>query len=428
LIRVQSHIDSPRLRYVLDFLSAYYAEPFALSSDASAGADIHYGERAVGTSLQVRPSSLLSETGIRAFEPSCAQHPAGFTVLFPDDGPLGFDLFAAIFYLLSRYEEYGPHAKDEYGRYAHSNSIAFRHQFLNRPLVHEWLAHFSELVFAEKRRAPFRFHPTYDIDMAWSYRHKGFRRNVGGWLRALVQKGASAGERLQVLLGRKPDPFDSFAFLDNCHEKLKLKASYFIHAGFRRSRYDKNIPSTHPAMRSLLRSLSSRYEIGLHPSWLSGDFPPLVDIERQLLEGAIGRPVTASRQHYIRFELPHTFRDLIAAGIHDDYSMGYGSINGFRASVAMPFYWYDLEAERQTSLLLHPFCFMDANAYYEQKQDIAGTRRELAHYQDQLRQWGGTLITIWHNSFLGTGAEFAGWRELYEEFLQIVSAGGSPYG
>jgi hypothetical protein len=428
LIRVQSHIDSPRLRYVLDFLSAYYAQPFALSSDASAGADVHYGESDSGTSLQVRPSSLLSETGIRAFEPSCAQHPAGFTVLFPDDGPLGFDLFAAIFYLLSRYEEYGPHAKDEYGRYAHSNSIAFRKGFLQQPVIHLWLDHFRKQLTGTSLRPPFSVLSSIDVDMAWSYRHKGFIRNAGGLLQSVLRRKGNAGERVAVLWRRRPDPFDAFPFLQECQQKYEVPCAYFIHCGLQRNRFDKNIPLQHPAMQQLVRDLSRGALTGLHPSWASGDDPSLIGREKEALETALAAPVTASRQHYIRFTLPDTFRQLIAAGIRDDYSMGYGSINGFRASVAMPFYWYDLEAERQTSLLLHPFCFMDANAYYEQQQDIAGTRRELAHYHDQLRIWGGTMITIWHNSFLGTGAEFAGWRELYEEFLQNVSAGGSPYG
>jgi len=62
--------------------------------------------------------------------------------------------------------------------------------------------------------------------------------------------------------------------------------------------------------------------------------------------------ITQSRQHYIRFNLPEGYQRLIAAGITDDYSMGYGSVNGFRASVASSFYWYDLEKE-VLSLIKH---------------------------------------------------------------------------
>ena len=63
--------------------------------------------------------------------------------------------------------------------------------------------------------------------------------------------------------------------------------------------------------------------------------------------------------------LPQTYRQPDRVGIDKDFSMGYGSANGFRASIASSFYWYDLKAEKKTTLLLFPFCFMDANAFYE---------------------------------------------------------------
>src|SRR4030095_15242028 len=54
------------------------------------------------------------------------------------EGELSFDIFAASFYLVSRYEEYLPHEKDQYGRFAHTNSLAFQENFLSIPLVNFW--------------------------------------------------------------------------------------------------------------------------------------------------------------------------------------------------------------------------------------------------------------------------------------------------
>jgi hypothetical protein len=127
--------------------------------------------------------------------------------------------------------------------------------------------------------------------------------------------------------------------------------------------------------------------------------------------------ITVSRQHYIKFNLPQTFQNLIAAGIQDDYSMGYGSINGFRASVASSYFWYDLQNEQQTNLRLHPFCFMDANSFYEQKRNVQQTKQELQHYLNVCKTVNGTMITIWHNDFLGTASKFTGWREIYQTFI-----------
>jgi len=101
--------------------------------------------------------------------------------------------------------------------------------------------------------------------------------------------------------------------------------------------------------------------------------------------------------------------------------MGYGSINGFRASIASSFYWYDLKNEEVTQLLIHPFCFMDANSFYEQKQSPEEALREMVHYHQVVKEVDGTLITIWHNSFLGTATQLKGWKEVYQEFVSSIT-------
>jgi hypothetical protein len=41
-------------------------------------------------------------------------------------------------------------------------------------------------------------------------------------------------------------------------------------------------------------------------------------------------------------------------------------------------------------------------------------------YYQAIKQVSGTMITIWHNSFLGTCNEFEGWREVYQRFITSV--------
>jgi hypothetical protein len=140
--------------------------------------------------------------------------------------------------------------------------------------------------------------------------------------------------------------------------------------------------------------------------------------ELEWLEAVGGQPIVRSRQHYIRFTLPQGYQRLLRHHIEQDFSMGYGTINGFRASVASSFYWYDLEKDEATGLRVFPFCFMDANSYYEQKYTPAQAMTELLHYYRHIRKVNGLMITLWHNNFLGTDPEFAGWRDVYETFLK----------
>jgi hypothetical protein len=273
----------------------------------------------------------------------------------------------------------------------------------------------------EGRKTQFRFLPTYDIDMAWSFRNKGLMRNAGAILFLFTRfRFRKMFHRIRVLRRRRPDPFDAYEWMDELHNSTGLKPIYFFLVATEKGRHDKNIDVHNPEFRSLIRSISKKYETGLHPSWHSGDLPSQLPREKRLLESICERNIDTSRQHFIRFQLPQTYQRLIAAGIRHDHSMGYGSINGFRASMATPFLWYDLKHEEKTDLMIHPFCFMDANAFYEEKRNPQQVAAELKQYCQAVQSVAGEMITIWHNSFLGTDPQFAGWREVYEEFVRGV--------
>lgn len=330
-----------------------------------------------------------------------------------------FDIFAATFYLLSRYEEYGPHEKDMYGRYAHENSLAFKEGFLHLPLINIWMKDFTKTLQSKFpsfniQHSTFKIIPTYDIDIAFAYKHKGLSRNIGGFFRS------PSLERIKVLLGLQKDPFDSYEFLNELHKKHNLHPLYFFLVPEKNGQYDKNILPHRDIMWKLVKQHAKKYTIALHPSWQSGDSASLLKKEKQQLEAMSESPVNRSRQHYIRFLLPEGYKRLLEAGLTDDYSMGYGSINGFRASVANSFFWYDLDKEEQTPLRIHPFCFMEANSFYEQRSSAQEAYTELMHYYTQCKEVNGTLISIWHNNFLGTGKAFTGWKEAYEQFIAQV--------
>jgi len=422
--------NTPRLLYTIGFINKeLFDEPIRLTNDrqefvAYEGPRLNYSDEEF--SLQeffIKRTALLFEIGIQPQIIECFELNY-YKVFFQTGGDLPFDIFAAIFYLLSRYEEYLPHEKDAYGRYAHTNALAFRENFLHLPLINIWLVEFKralnekfpDLIF---HRPAFKFIPTYDIDIAYSYLHKGWKRNAGGLLRS-VSRGewTAARERLAVVAGKRKDPFDTYEWLDSLHLYCRVRAYYFFLLAGQQKEYDKNISPSHPALKDLIQYHGKGYTLGIHPSWQSGDQEELLEEEISTLELITEKKVSYSRQHYIRFELPGTYRRLLAARIEKDFSMGYGTINGFRASVASSFAWYDLGQEKESSLVLFPFCFMDANSFYEQKFTAQQALRELMTYYHTIKKVNGLMVTIWHNNFFGTDPMFAGWKDVYEVFLK----------
>src|SRR5450432_1241933 len=425
-----SEHTNPRLMYMLDLISnEIFSEPFRLVADKEAfknytGAKLNYSaERISGNEILIQPHGLLFETGIREQTITCFNY-SGKPAFFQTGGDFPFDLFAAAFFLVSRYEEYLPFEPDEYGRFPHQGSLAFSENFLDFPLVNHWIEEFKSILrkrFPEMafRLKDFKFIPSYDIDIAYSYKNKGLKRNLSGFLTSIVKgKWYYFLDRWDVLFNKKKDPFDSYEWLDSLHLYCRTRAYYFFLLAKKKMGVDKNISPDNPELQSLISYHAGGYTVGIHPSWQSGDEEAVLMEEVDKLAEISGKPVTYSRQHYLRMSLPKTYRQLIDVGIEKDFSMGYGSCNGFRASIASSFYWYDLKSEKTTGLMIFPFCFMDANSYYENGLTPKAAFNELMGYYRKIKQVNGLMITIWHNHFFGSDPMFAGWKEVYEVFLK----------
>jgi len=431
MVLIYSYTTSSRLHYILSFIfKELMSIEFSITTDLIEfekyeGVKINYSSNEnLNSEFKIQNNALLFESGINKLGIECFEI-NGYKAFFKTgNSDFPFDIFAACFYLLSRYEEYLPHEKDMYGRYAHENSLAFKEGFLQLPLISIWIKDFANAL---KKKFPgfnfqfpvFNFIPTYDIDIAYSYKQKGFARNFGGILKSIFSLQLSAfAERLAVLAGKKKDPFDTFDWLDALHEKYKLNPLYFFLVAEKNSLYDKNILPDKKAIQKLIKQHAQKYIIGIHPSWQSGDNFLLLKKEKKYLEAILKKPIINSRQHYIRFNLPNGYRHLTDCGLLNDYSMGYGSINGFRASVASSFYWYDLEKEEQTTLRIHPFCYMEANSYYEQKLSTSEAYDEMIHYYNSCKEVNGSFICIWHNHSLGSDKRiYPRWNEVYKKFL-----------
>ncbi len=419
--------ESPRLRYVLDWLfQERLGCTYRLTQNPS---DLYKAEHGLsyGWLQESVPSihaagSLLWETGLHPQLPDTLEW-KGMFVLYPDpQSPcdIQFDLLAGIFYLLSRYEEYLPFSPDRHGRYPATQSLLFTQ--LERPVVDEWveaLRLFLEQTWNVKLpRKSFSYQPSYDIDIAWSYRHKGWKRALGAAAKDFTRgQWKRVGERISVVQERQKDPFDSFAFLLGLHMMDSVRPIFFILVALQTTAFDKNISPLHPQMQALIRALGQSCEVGMHPSYFSNQSQENLAEEKAVLERILHRPILLSRQHFIRLRFPDTYRALIAAGIEADFSMGYSTYFGFRAGTSHSFLWYDLTDEYVTTLRVHPFAFMDSTAHYDLGLPAEDAFSRLRQMCARLEPCGGRLVTILHNYSLGTEPEWNGWRQAYERFV-----------
>src|SRR4030095_11251400 len=142
MLLIYSERPGKRYQYVAEVLLNEISGveiAFTINQDefnSFAGAKINYSPTPISENeFWIKPSPLLFEETIRLQDITILEV-NGFKAFFAmQEGDYPFDIFAASFYLISRYEEYLPHANDEFGRFAHTESLAFREKFLSQPLV-----------------------------------------------------------------------------------------------------------------------------------------------------------------------------------------------------------------------------------------------------------------------------------------------------
>lgn len=390
------------------------------------GLKINYSsQKFIKDGLKIVPVSLLFEYGIKDHHIEVQSHQVFNKLFFKSSGHLPFDLFAAAFWLLSRYEEYLPFKQDKFNRFDVKNSLAFQYDFIQLPLVNLWFEVFKKMLLEkypgiEAAKHQFKYISTVDVDNAYKFKYKGIMRSVGGFIKSLVQFNfADMKERASVVFNRSLDPFDSYAFLLETQKKNELNVIYFFLLGDYGVN-DKNHPSNNKDFQTLIKHLADYSNVGIHPSFKSNYNLNQLKIEINRLANITHKDIRSSRQHFSMMAFPDTYQSLLQAGILHDYSMGYGNYNGFRASYCMPFNWYDMDSEQETPLIVHPFCLIETTLKFTSKassETAIGFAQPIIH---EVKKYNGELISIIHNDTMGTAEEWKGWKQVYEQMVNEI--------
>lgn len=389
------------------------------------GAKINYSDNRIDDSFFICPQTLLFENEIRDFEIPI-KGSGKQTLLFPNEDDFGMDLFAASFFLLTRYEEYLPFEADTFGRFPAKKSFAFQHDFLEFPVVDIWINKFKEklqLRFSELTFKSRHFHSilTYDIDIAYKYKGRNFLRTVGSTFRDLVHFDfKNLHQRALVLLKIKKDGWDIYDDLKKNIQENKLNSIFFFLVGDS-SKFDKNLKVDHPLMKKLIKQINVFSEIGIHPSFYSNGNEKKLDEEKQNLENIAERKITKSRQHFLKLKMPDIYSALVTAGIKEDYTMGFPDAVGFRAGTCIPFRFFDLKKNASVDLNIFPAACMDATFIHYLQMSPDEALQQINRLIEEIKMVQGIFISIWHNNYLEkTDANFD-WQGCHQNVLNELS-------
>lgn len=420
---------SKRLDYVCSFifnhvLNCHYTitnqvHDFETSNDRK----VNYTNDPISHSLQIVPHALLFEKGVSStLQELDIVDNKPYLFLNNHSHCLSFDIFSAVFYSISRYEEWQDFKADEHGRFELKQSIFFNKGFHLMPVVDHWVLQlkqelnklYPQLKFPEKA---FKTIATIDVDNLFAFRDKGLIRTGGAFCRDLLKWDlTNIKRRLNVLKKKEKDPFDIYhSFSKFCTEnRIPLFYFFLFRNG---TKYDRTVDINSPHFSEAFEQIKlNNAEIGIHPSYYSSSDPVMLKNEVKLISEKTGFDVRISRQHYLRFNIKTTPLHLINNKIYADFTMGFASGPGFRAGTTMPFYYYDFNNENKTDLLFVPFCAMDGAYFVYENFSSEEAFTELCKIKNEIKKVNGLFTTVFHERTFDDHL-YPGYGMMYKKLL-----------
>lgn len=436
MLYVYTDSVTARLEYVFQFILHtiggfdvhYITNP--IEYQQIRGATLNYSLHSLKEAdFTIKPNGLLFQEKIVPLEAIIQKEQDNIELLLRGEKVLNhFDLFAASFYLIARYEEYTHFEADEHGRFLPTQSILYHSNLLQHPLIDAWAYKLRDLLLQRYPRLSckqkqFEAFVTIDVDQAFAFRNRGFLKNGLSFIKnAITVNMPSAKSQAKTLVFNRQDPFDTFDYLKHVQENSNLRFIYFFNVG-KASGYDKNLDTTNAAFAGLIKRIKQYADIGVHPSYYANEKPEYFIEELRKLSITSGSKIGKSRQHYLKFRLPYTYRQLLKAGIVEDYSMGYASAPGFRAGTCTPFYWFDLEMNEVSNLKVIPITYMEGTLGSYLKHSPNEAAEVIYQLTEVVKKYKGVHISIWHNHTVSDQFFWKGWRMVFENSIAALKNG-----
>ena len=332
-----------------------------------------------------------------------------------------FDIFGASFYLISRYEEYLLHLKDDFGRFDPTSSIAFKNRFLNKPIVDFWIKRFSEKFLDfypdfKFRKNSFKLSTCLEVQCAFDFKGKGPIRTLGGVFRDLLRLDLyRLYRRTSVLLNLKRDPLDNYSNWIELNRSNGIETTvFFLFSNF--SRYDRNLSIYSNTFVEKIKDISDFCEVSLLSSFSSLKNETLLKNEINKLQSIIHRSIKKTRQNLLKVDFPTTYSSFARLGFSNDFSLQYYDLPGFRASTTNPFYFFDLENEIETKLLLNPVCVTDRVLKIYKKPIVA--RQVLEEITRYVKEVDGNMTLVLNNSIISDYSTNFKWKNMFKKYFK----------
>jgi len=326
------------------------------------------------------------------------------------------DIFAACFFMLTRWEEYVNKTRDKHNRFLACESLAYKQCFLNRPIVNEYVEQLKEMlleldVSLKFKEKSYQLILTHDVDelYMWKGWRQVFKVAIGDIIKRknLFLAFERVSEYFLIKREKIKDPFDTFEWLMDKSESLGVKSRfYFMSGGI--TEYDNRYKIDEPKSLELIDKIKKRgHIIGIHPSYDAYKNHELLKREKELLEKVAEQEIIEGREHYLRFEVPTTWQIWEDNGMKIDSTCGYADKEGFRCGTGDEFSVFNILTREKLRLKERPLVLMDCTLFEYNHYSYEDAKEKIY----QMEKFSNTFTMLWHNSSTK-------YIKFYEDFLR----------
>lgn len=332
----------------------------------------------------------------------------------------GIDIFASSYFMLSRWEEHVNKARDNHNRFPAKESLAYKSNFLHRPVVNEYIEMLWNMMLKLGYRGK-RKERNFDIILTHDIDELSLRKSLRYLLADLIKR------RNLLLFWKHFDlmfiskPLVLFDYLMLSAERVGKKAHfYFISSDFKRK------PFEYPYLNKkifplIVQEIKGRdHIIGFHPGYYTYDNENRWSYEKRLLENSIGENVYEGRQHYLRMEVIKTLQIWDKNNMKIDSTLGYANKEGFRCGTGDEYHFYDFVNRKTLSLKERPLIIMDTTFQHYQSYSYESANKVIQQIMSIGRKYKTKITLLFHNNLL-----FEGYKDysklLYENVINNMS-------
>ena len=329
------------------------------------------------------------------------------------------DIVSSSFFMLSRWEERLNYERDIHGRFKFVNSIAYKYNFIDIPIVDEYamlLRKYLKKLFPNVNLGENEFHIklSHDIDDIRRFKTaKTAIRTLGGDLiksksiglfnRSLKEWGKSLKHPIK-------DPYFLGIYkLADISKRYSMDSAFYFKTS-NKSSYDSGYVIEDYVKECISFLQNEGFEIGFHAGYYTfQDYEKFIE-EKKKLDKVLGYTSYGGRQHYLRFNINTTWKYWEKAGLGYDSTVCYAEHEGFRCGTCHPFKPFNMEEDRELNIIEIPLIAMDGTLKTYRKLRIKEGSDSILKLKNRCRKVEGTFTLLWHNTSI-----YRGWEEWFDE-------------